>query len=293
MIIDFVIQVQRNLKALILTIRTDNGTEFKNEKLRVFYAKLGIVHKTSIARTPHQNGVVERRNRTLIEATRTMLIIYKAPEFLWAEAIATACFTRNRSIVHTRHNKTPYELIHDRKPNVQYFHVFGSLCYPTNDRDDLWKMKQKADVGIFVGYSESSHGFRIYNRQNKKIMEMIHVKFDELMAMASECNNLEPGMNYMNFNELLEDLQSVPSTSDLDNLFGPMYEEYYSTSSHEVSNNFAANTLDNDHTSSSSSIVVDQDDAPQTVSSSEDQVVTGPNSLVLNEVSDEFIQEDV
>ncbi|GJY45204.1 retrovirus-related pol polyprotein from transposon TNT 1-94 [Tanacetum coccineum] len=72
------------------------------------------------------------------------------------EAKLLACFTQNRSIVHTRHNKTLYELIRDRKPNVQYFHVFGSLCYPTNNRDDLGKMKPKADIGIFVGYSESS-----------------------------------------------------------------------------------------------------------------------------------------
>ncbi|GJU94961.1 retrovirus-related pol polyprotein from transposon TNT 1-94 [Tanacetum coccineum] len=213
MIIDFVNQVQRNLKASILTIQTDNGTEFKNEKLRAFYAKLGIVHKTSIARTPQQNGVVERRNRTLVEAARTMLIFSKAPEFLWAEAIATTCFTQNRSIVHTRHNKTPYELICGRKPNVQYFYVFVSLCYPTNDRDDLGKMKPKADI--------------------------------------------ELGMNYANFNDSSEDSKSVPSTSYLDNLFGPMYEEYYVSSSQEVSDNSVANTLDNDHTSSSSSIVVD------------------------------------
>ncbi|GJZ89527.1 retrovirus-related pol polyprotein from transposon TNT 1-94 [Tanacetum coccineum] len=206
-----------------------------------------------------------------------MLIFSKAPEFLWAEAIATACFTPNRSIIHTRHNKTPYELIRGRKPNVQYFHVFGSLCYPTNDCDDLGKMKLKADIGIFVGYSKSSHGFRIYNCRTKKIMEMIHVKFDELTAMASECNNLEPGLNCANFNDSLEDSQSVPSTSDLDNL----------------SDNSAANTLDNYHTSSSSSIVVDQDDAPPIVISSEEQVVTEPNSPVLNEVADEFVQEDV
>ncbi|GJZ06010.1 retrovirus-related pol polyprotein from transposon TNT 1-94 [Tanacetum coccineum] len=205
MIIDFVNQVQRNLKASILKIRTNNGTEFKNEKLRAFYANLGIVHKTSIARTPQQNGVVERRNLTLVEPARTMLIFSKAPEFLWAEAIATACFTQNRSIVHTRHNKTPYELIRGKKPNVQYFHVFGSLCYPTNDRDDLGKMKPKADIGIFVGYSESSCGFRIYNRRTKKIMETIHVKFDELTAMASEYNNLEPEMNCANFNDSSED----------------------------------------------------------------------------------------
>ncbi|GJU70519.1 integrase, catalytic region, zinc finger, CCHC-type containing protein [Tanacetum coccineum] len=201
---------QRNLKALILTIRTDNGTEFKNKKLRPFYAKLGIVYKTSIARTPQQNGVDERRNRTLVKAARTMLIFSKAPEFMWAEAIATACFTQNRSI-----------------------------------------MKSKADIGIFVGYSESSRGFCISNRLTKKIMEMIHVKFDELTAMAFECNNLEPGMNCANFNNSSEDSQSVPSTSDLDNLFGPMYEEYYATRSQEVSDNFTAHTLDNDHTSSS------------------------------------------
>ncbi|GKD74145.1 retrovirus-related pol polyprotein from transposon TNT 1-94, partial [Tanacetum coccineum] len=192
MIIDFVNQVLRNLKAQILTIRTDNGTDFKNKKLRAIYAKLVIVHKTLIARTPQQNGVVERRNHTLIEAARTMLIFSKALEFLSAEAIATACFTQNRFIVHTRYNKTPYELIRGRKPNIQYFYVFGSLCSPTNNRDDLGKMKPKANIGIFIGYSESLGGFRIYNRRTKKIMKTIHVKFDELTTMASECNNLEP-----------------------------------------------------------------------------------------------------
>ncbi|GJX33536.1 retrovirus-related pol polyprotein from transposon TNT 1-94 [Tanacetum coccineum] len=191
-----------------------------------------------------------------------MLIFSKAPEFLWTEAIATACFSQNRSIVHTRHNKTPYELIHGRKPNVQYFHVFGSLCYPTNDRDDLWKMKLKADIDIFVGYSESSSGF-------------------------------QPGMNCVNLNDLSKDSQSVPSTSDLDNLFGLMYEEYYVMSSQEVSDNSATNTLDNDHTSSSSSIVVEQDDAPPIVSSSEEQIASESNSSVLNEVADEFVLKDV
>ncbi|GKE55658.1 retrovirus-related pol polyprotein from transposon TNT 1-94 [Tanacetum coccineum] len=210
-----------------------------------------------------------------------------------AKAIATACFTQNRSIVHTRHNKTPYELIHGRKPNIQYFHVFGSLCYPTNDHDDLRKMKPKADIGIFIGYSESSRGFRIYNRRTKKIMETIYVKFDELSAMASECNNLESEMNCMNFDNSLEDSQSIPSKSDLDNLFGPLYEEYYATSSQEVSDNSAANTIDNDHTSSSSSIVVDQDDARQGISSSDEQVSIAPYFPVMNEVADELVQEDV
>ncbi|GJZ73343.1 retrovirus-related pol polyprotein from transposon TNT 1-94, partial [Tanacetum coccineum] len=199
----------------------------------------------------------------------------------------------NRSIVHTRYNKTPYELIRRRKTNVQYFHVFGSLCYLINNRDDLGKMKPMADIGIFIGYSESSRGFHIYNHQTKKIMEMIHVKFDEVTAMASECNNLEPEFNCTNFQDSSEDSQSLPSKIDLDNLFGPLYEEYYSTSSPEVSNNYAANTLDNENTSSSSSIVVEEDEAPQIVSLSAEQVFSKPDTPVLNDNANELVQEDV
>ncbi|GJS23345.1 retrovirus-related pol polyprotein from transposon TNT 1-94 [Tanacetum coccineum] len=220
-----------------------------------------------------------------------LVIVDDYSRYTWA--IATACFTQTGSIVHTRHNKTPYELIRGRKPNTQYFHVFRSLCYPTNNRDDLGKMKPKVDIGIFIGYSESSRGFRIYSRRTQKIMETIHVKFDELTAMASECNNLEPEMNCMNFNNSSEGSQSIPLKFDLDNLFGPLYEEYYETSLQEVSNDSVSNTNDNDHTSSSSSIVIDQDDAPPVVSLSDEQVSTAPNFLVMNEVADEFVQEDV
>ncbi|GJT82555.1 retrovirus-related pol polyprotein from transposon TNT 1-94 [Tanacetum coccineum] len=188
----FIAQAQLNYKAKVCKIRTDNGTEFKNATLKAYYEKLGIMQQFSIAHTPQQNGVVERRNRTLVEAARTMLIFSRLPEFLWAEAVATTCFTQNRSIINTRHNKTPYELLRGRKPNVEYFHVFGSLCYPTNDRDDLGKMKPKAYIGVFIGYSEISRGFRIYNRPTKRIMETIHVKFDELTAIASEHDCLEP-----------------------------------------------------------------------------------------------------
>ncbi|GJS65222.1 retrovirus-related pol polyprotein from transposon TNT 1-94 [Tanacetum coccineum] len=117
------------------------------------------------------------------------------------------------------------------------------------------KMKPKAGIGIFIAYSESSRGFCIYNRQTKKIMETIHVKFDEFTAMASECNNSELRINCMNFQDSLKDSQSVPSKTDLDNLFGPLYEEYYATSSPELLDNSTANTLDNENTSSSSPIV--------------------------------------
>nr|GEV76988.1 ribonuclease H-like domain-containing protein [Tanacetum cinerariifolium] len=116
----------------------------KNETLEIikkFIAQAQLNYKAKI---------FKRRNRTLVEVARTMLIFSRLPEFLWAEAVATACFTQNRSIIHTRYNKTPYELLRGRTPNVEYFHVFGLLCYPTNDRDDLGKMKPKADIESFV-----------------------------------------------------------------------------------------------------------------------------------------------
>nr|GEX00510.1 integrase, catalytic region, zinc finger, CCHC-type, peptidase aspartic, catalytic [Tanacetum cinerariifolium] len=117
------------------------------------FAKIRITQQFSIARTPQKNGVIERRIGTLVEAARMMLIFSKASKYLWAEAVATSCFTQNHSLVHTRYNKTPYELIKNRKPNVQYFHVFGMMCYPTNDRDDIGMMKLKADISpLYDGY---------------------------------------------------------------------------------------------------------------------------------------------
>nr|GFA67614.1 retrovirus-related Pol polyprotein from transposon TNT 1-94 [Tanacetum cinerariifolium] len=100
-------------------------------------------HQTSVARTPEQNGVVERRNRTLVEAARTMLSAAKVPLFFWAEAIATSCFTQNRSLIIPRHEKTPYHIINDRKSSVKFFHIFGSLCYIVRDGENLDKIKEK------------------------------------------------------------------------------------------------------------------------------------------------------
>ncbi|GKE64282.1 retrovirus-related pol polyprotein from transposon TNT 1-94 [Tanacetum coccineum] len=124
----FIAQAQLNYDAKIHKIRTDNVTELKKTQSNGLIMKVRFLRQQfSTARTPQQNGVVERRNRTLVEATRTMLIFSRLPEFLWAEAISTAFFTQNGSIIHTRYNKTPYELLRDRKLNVEYFHVFGLL----------------------------------------------------------------------------------------------------------------------------------------------------------------------
>nr|GEY77862.1 hypothetical protein [Tanacetum cinerariifolium] len=133
-----------------------------------------------VIKTPQQNRVVERQNRTLVEAAQTMLIFFKASMFLWAEAVATACYTQNRSLIHTRHHKTPYELVHNKKPDLTFFKVFGALCYPTNDSKDLGKLQPTTDTRIFVGYAPSRKGYRIYNKRTRRIMETIHVQFDEL-----------------------------------------------------------------------------------------------------------------
>nr|GEV13378.1 integrase, catalytic region, zinc finger, CCHC-type, peptidase aspartic, catalytic [Tanacetum cinerariifolium] len=124
----------------------DNGTEFVNQTLREYYEQVGISHETSVARSPQQNGFVKRRNRTLIEASRTMLIYAQASLFLWAEAVATACYTQNRFIVRLRHGKTPYELLHVKLPDLSFLHVFGALCYLTNDSENLEKLQPKADI---------------------------------------------------------------------------------------------------------------------------------------------------
>ncbi|GJZ82536.1 retrovirus-related pol polyprotein from transposon TNT 1-94 [Tanacetum coccineum] len=150
-IIKFLKQAQVSLNDTVRYLRTNNGTEFINQTLRNFTKEVGITHNTSTARTPQQNGVVERRNRTLVEAVRTMLSFYKSLLFLWAEAVANACYTQNRSLIHTRYNKTSYELLRDRKLELKYLYVYGALCYLTKDFEDLGKLQPKVDIGIFIG----------------------------------------------------------------------------------------------------------------------------------------------
>nr|GEY22006.1 retrovirus-related Pol polyprotein from transposon TNT 1-94 [Tanacetum cinerariifolium] len=147
------------------------------------FARINNLVKNNLvqaARTPQQNEVVERRNQTLVEAARTMLTFANQPSFLWAVAIATACFTQNHSIIHKRFDKTPYELINKRKPNIKFFHVFGCRCYLLNDYKDVGKLKAKGNIRVFVGYSKESAAFRIYNKRTRKIHESVNVNFDEI-----------------------------------------------------------------------------------------------------------------
>nr|GFC13919.1 integrase, catalytic region, zinc finger, CCHC-type, peptidase aspartic, catalytic [Tanacetum cinerariifolium] len=153
-IISFIKKTQVNLQLQVQCVRTDNGTEFKNKTLAKFFDEVGITQQFSAARTPQQNGIMKRRKRTLVEAARTMLTFANLPLFLWAEAIATACFTQNHSIIHKRFDKTPYELMYKRKSNIKFFRVFGCRCYLLSDYADVGKLKEKGDIRVFVGYSK-------------------------------------------------------------------------------------------------------------------------------------------
>ncbi|KAJ9547298.1 hypothetical protein OSB04_019841 [Centaurea solstitialis] len=168
-IISVLKEVQVNLQSQVQKIRSDHGTEFKNKVLGGYLESVGIKHTFAAVRTPQQNGVVERRNRTLVEAARTMLAYSKLPMFLWAEAVDTACYTQNRSIVNNR-------------------------CFVLNDREDRHKLQAKSDEAIFIGYSKYSIAYRVYNKRTKMVMESSNVKFDPYAEMASEHDSSEPGL---------------------------------------------------------------------------------------------------
>ncbi|GKF37330.1 ribonuclease H-like domain-containing protein [Tanacetum coccineum] len=139
----------------------------------------GITREFSVARTPQQNGVAERKNRTLIEAARTMLANSKLPTTLWAEAVNTACYVQNRVLVIKPHNKAPYELFLGRKPALSFMRPFRCPVTILNTIDHLGKFDEKVDEGFFVGYSTNSKAFRVFKSRTRIVEENLHVMFSE------------------------------------------------------------------------------------------------------------------
>ncbi|GJU17921.1 putative ribonuclease H-like domain-containing protein [Tanacetum coccineum] len=161
----------------VKVIRCDNGTEFKNRVMNQFCEMKGIKREFSVARTPQQNGVAERKNKTLIEAARTMLADSKLPTTFWAKAVNTACYVQNRVLVIKPHNKTPYELFLGRKPALSFMRPFGCPVTILNTIDHLGKFDGKADEGFFVGYSTNSKAFRVFNSRTRMVEE--NLQFSE------------------------------------------------------------------------------------------------------------------
>jgi len=147
----------------ILKVRSDHGGEFENEPFETFYEKHGIVHEFSSPRTPQQNGVVERKNITLQEMARTMIHENNLAKHFWAEVVNTTCYVQNRIYIRPILEKTAYELFKGRIPNISYFHQFGCTCYILNNKLYLKKCDAKAQRGIFLGYSERSKAYKVYN----------------------------------------------------------------------------------------------------------------------------------
>ncbi|GJT91531.1 putative ribonuclease H-like domain-containing protein [Tanacetum coccineum] len=176
---DFIRQIENQLNQKVKTIRCDNGTEFKNKDVIEFCGSKGIKREYSNARTPQQNGVAERKNRTLIEAARTMLADSFLPNTFWAEEFATACYVLNRVLVTKPHNKTPYELLTGKIPIISYIRPFGCHVTILNTIDHLGKFAGKSDEGFLVGYSLQSKAFRVYNLETKRVEENLHITFLE------------------------------------------------------------------------------------------------------------------
>nr|GFA53353.1 retrovirus-related Pol polyprotein from transposon TNT 1-94 [Tanacetum cinerariifolium] len=198
----FITEIE-NLKDLkVKIIKCDNGGEFKNKELNDFCSQKGIKRELSNARTPRQNGVAERRNRSLIEAARTMLADAKLPVTFWAEAVNTACYVQNRVLVSKAYNKTSYELFNGRTPTIRFFKPFGCHVMILNTLDNLGKFEAKWDEGYFLRYSMSIKAFRIFNKRTKRVKENVQIENKAIEKGSGpnwlfDINSLTKSMNYV------------------------------------------------------------------------------------------------
>jgi hypothetical protein len=167
----------------IKKIGSDNGSECKNSRIEDYCDEKGIKHEFSAKYTPQQNGVVERKNQTLLDMVRSMLSEYNVLDSFWAEAINTACHASNRLYCHRLLKKTPYELLIGRKPNISYFWVFGCKCHILRRGTRLSKFQSKCDEGFLLGYSINSKAYCVYNQSSGLVEETCDVEFDETTAL--------------------------------------------------------------------------------------------------------------
>nr|GEV08802.1 hypothetical protein [Tanacetum cinerariifolium] len=184
------------LEAPVIIVRTNNATEFKKQVLKEYFDSVGIFYQASSVRTPQQNRVMARKNRT----------------------------------------KTTYELINGRKPDISFLHVFKALCYPKNDREYIRKLGAKDDIGFFIGYYPNFCAYKVYNRRTNKIMDRMNVTFNELSAMAFKKCSLKPENQSMTSGQISSELDLTcapsvitsqkPTERELERLFEAMYDDY-------------------------------------------------------------------
>jgi hypothetical protein len=182
----FLRRAQNEFELKVKKIRSDNGSEFKNLQVEEFLEEQGIKHEFSAPYAPQQNGVVERKNRTLIDMARTMLGEYKTPERFWLEAVNTACHAINRLYLHRLLKKTSYELLTGNKPNVSYFRVFGSKCYILVKKGRHSEFSPKAVEGFLLGYDSNTKVYRVFNKSSGLVEVSSDVVFDETNGSPRE-----------------------------------------------------------------------------------------------------------
>jgi transposase InsO family protein len=187
----FLRRAQNEFGLRIKKIRSDNGTEFKNSQIEGLLEEEGIKHEFSSPYMPQKNGVVERKNRTLLDMARTMLDEYKTSDQFWAEAVNTACYSINQLYLHRILKKTSYELLTGKKPNVSYFRVFGSKCFILVKRGRKSKFAPKAVEGFLLGYDSNTRAYRVFNKSTGLVEVSCDIVFDETNGSQIEQVDLD------------------------------------------------------------------------------------------------------
>ncbi|GJR60689.1 putative ribonuclease H-like domain-containing protein [Tanacetum coccineum] len=269
----FITGIENLVDHKVKVIRCDNGTEFKNREMNQFCEKKGILRQFSVARTPQQNRVAERRNRTLIEAARTMLADSKLPTTFWAKAVNTACYVQNRVLAVKPHNKTPYELFHGITPTLSFIRPFGCPVTILNTIDHLGKFDGKADEGFFVGYSLNSKAFRVFNSRTRIVEENLHIRFSE-----STPNVVGSGLDW------LFDIYALTRTMNYEPIVaGTQSNDFAGTKASDNAGQARKETEPDDGSKPSSDDEKKVNEDPRIESESEDQekddVVTSTNNV--------------
>ncbi|KAJ9541082.1 hypothetical protein OSB04_027588 [Centaurea solstitialis] len=279
LIIVFIKRIQVLLGRQVKKLRSDN--------------EVGISHNFSAVRTPQQNGVVERKNRTLVEAARSMIAHSGVPLSLWAEAVSTACYTQNRTLIVKRTGKTAYEMVNKRKPNIRFFRVFGCVCYLLNNRDDLGKFDAKSDESIFIGYSHNSATYRVYNKRTRSIFESRYVDFSETEMYSSTSPSSDSSV-FPELHTVSPPSTTVPTDSlgfdfvdlaefDLTTLVGPIIVPAPADHSIPSSTTISADAFVDESTSCSTAVGETSSDSVEPVSVLHPITETESSSNTLNE----------
>ena len=183
--VNFIKKIEKRVGHSLISLRSDHGSEFENSRFIDYCNEHGVEHNFSAPRTPQQNGVVERKNRTLEDMTRTMLIASGLARNFWAEALNTSCYIMNRCMIRPILNKTPYELFKGRKPNIMHLRTFGCKCFVHNNgKDALGKFDLRSDEAIFLGYSSHSKAYKVFNKRTLCVEESVNVLFDESNSLS-------------------------------------------------------------------------------------------------------------